>query len=51
MTVLLGVLAGRWADARWGTEPLFTVVGAAVGIGSGLYGFIKTVTAATKKKT
>ena len=50
VTVLLGVLAGRWADASWGTAPAFTLVGAGLGIGIGLYGFIKTVTATAKKK-
>jgi ATP synthase protein I len=50
ITVLLGVLAGRWVDARWGTEPVFTLVGAVLGIGGGLYGFIRTVTATAKKK-
>ncbi len=50
ITVLLGVLAGRWADAHWGTEPAFTVVGAVFGVGVGLYGFVKTVAAATAKK-
>lgn len=50
VTVLVGVLAGRWVDARWGTEPVFTLVGAVLGIGGGLYGFIRTVTATAKKK-
>jgi ATP synthase protein I len=45
ITVLLGVLAGWWLDGRWGTEPAFTVVGAVLGIGCALYGFVKTVTA------
>lgn len=49
ITVLLGVFAGRWADARWQSEPAFTLVGAALGIGTGLYGFIRTVTAKKKR--
>lgn len=45
VSVLLGVLVGRWADGRWGREPLFTVVGAVVGLAVGAYGFVRTVTA------
>lgn len=41
--VLLGVLAGRWADARLGTEPLLLVCGAVLGIVAGLYHFLVTV--------
>ena len=43
LTILLGVLAGRWADARWGTEPAFLLVGAILGIVLGLYYFLSTV--------
>ena len=43
LTILLGVLAGRWVDARWGTEPAFLLVGAILGIVLGLYYFLSTV--------
>jgi F0F1-type ATP synthase assembly protein I len=42
-SVLLGVLAGRWADARWGREPLFTILGAMAGLIAGMYQFVRTV--------
>lgn len=43
LTILLGVLIGRWIDARWGTEPAFLLVGAILGIVLGLYYFLSTV--------
>jgi F0F1-type ATP synthase assembly protein I len=43
VSVLLGVLVGRWADDRWGREPLFTILGAMTGLVVGMYGFVRTV--------
>ena len=43
LTILLGVLAGRWVDGRWGTEPAFLLVGAVLGIVLGMYYFLYTV--------
>jgi ATP synthase protein I len=43
VSVLLGVFVGRWADGRWGHEPLFTLLGAFVGLAVGMYGFVRTV--------
>jgi F0F1-type ATP synthase assembly protein I len=37
-TVLAGILAGYWLDQRLGTNPVFVLVGFAVGGGSGAYG-------------
>lgn len=37
VSMVLGVLAGRWADARLGTAPVMLLVGVAVGFGAGLY--------------
>lgn len=41
VAVLLGVFAGRWADARLGTEPLLLLAGVFVGISVGLYLLIR----------
>ena len=41
--IVLGVLGGRWLDARFGTEPWFLLVGALLGIAVGLYHFLATV--------
>lgn len=35
VTTLFGVLAGRWADERLGTLPVFVIVGFFAGAGSG----------------
>lgn len=43
LTILLGVLAGHWVDAWWGTDPAFLLVGAVLGIVLGMYYFLSTV--------
>ena len=40
-TVVLGALAGRWADRKAGTGGVFTVVGALFGFGVTLYSLIR----------
>ncbi len=35
LTVTLGLLAGYWADNRFGTSPLFLIVGTLLGTGLG----------------
>lgn len=42
ISIILGMLAGRWADARLGTEPWLFLVGAVLGIAVGLYNFLLT---------
>jgi len=41
LTILLFTFAGIWVDRRWGVNPWGAVVGAFVGIGAGLYNFIR----------
>lgn len=36
VTIVLGVLGGIWLDGRWGTSPIFSVVGSVLGIGLGM---------------
>ena len=36
-TTLMGIFSGRWLDARWGTEPLFLVIGLLLGLTAGIY--------------
>jgi F0F1-type ATP synthase assembly protein I len=43
VSVFVGVLAGKWADAHWGREPLFTILGAMLGLVLGMYQFVRTV--------
>ena len=41
LTILLFTFAGIWADRHWGVKPWGAVGGAFVGIGAGLYNFIR----------
>ncbi|MEX2080269.1 MAG: AtpZ/AtpI family protein [Dehalococcoidia bacterium] len=36
--IVLGVLAGRWADSATGLEPVFTLVGILIGLAAALAG-------------
>ncbi len=35
VAVCMGLLAGRWADHRWHTDPWLTLVGIVLGLASG----------------
>ncbi len=39
--VFVGVKIGEWADAYFGTEKIFTLVGVLLGIAAGFYSLIK----------
>lgn len=41
LSVLVGLLAGKFIDDRSGAQPWFTVVGAVLGIAFGLYKLIR----------
>jgi F0F1-type ATP synthase assembly protein I len=41
VTILLFTFAGIWVDRHWGLKPWGTVGGAFIGIGAGLYNFIR----------
>jgi len=43
VTVLLGLLGGYGLDARFGTRPMFLLLGGVVGLALALYQFFKTV--------
>ena len=36
------LLAGRWADGRYGTHPWLTLVGLVVGLAAAIYGLVRT---------
>jgi ATP synthase protein I len=48
-TVAVMVFLGRWLDQKFGKEPLLTLIFAFLGVGIGLYNFIKTVIDLSKK--
>jgi F0F1-type ATP synthase assembly protein I len=37
-SVVVPTLIGRWADGRFGTEPVLTLLGLVLGLAGGLYG-------------
>ena len=41
ITIVAGVLVGRWVDRKAGTEGIFAIVGALVGFGGTLYFLIR----------
>lgn len=41
IAILIGVLAGNWLDGRLETEPLFALLGAAVGLAAAFKGLIR----------
>lgn len=38
ISILLGVLAGSWLDSKFGTKPLFVIVGVILGVVVAVYG-------------
>ncbi|HEY6807640.1 MAG TPA: AtpZ/AtpI family protein [Gemmatimonadales bacterium] len=42
-TILLGVLAGRWADQKLGTDGILTAAGALLGFGATLYSLVMSL--------
>ena len=42
-TILLCVFAGHWADGKFDTSPLWTLIGGLIGIAAGFYHFFKVV--------
>jgi ATP synthase protein I len=43
VTLLLGLLGGYWLDGRFGTRPLFILLGGVLGLALALYQFFRTV--------
>lgn len=41
VTILLCTFVGIWVDRHWALKPWGTVLGAFVGIGAGLYNFLR----------
>ncbi len=43
ISILLGVFAGLWLDGRFGTKPLFVVVGLIFGVIIAFYGVYRMI--------
>lgn len=43
LVMTAGILAGRRLDAHFGTDPLFTVVGFFLGVGVGVWSFVRWI--------
>lgn len=42
-SILIGVFLGRWLDGRWGTEPIFLIIGLFVGLATGIYTMLAAI--------
>jgi len=49
-TVLAGLGAGYWLDARLGTQPWFLLVGGTLGVGVALLYFFRAVSSLSKRR-
>lgn len=49
-SLLLFILLGRYLDQRYGTDPLFTLAGSAMGFAVGFYHMFKTLSGLSKRK-
>lgn len=48
--VVLGVVAGYFADKKLGTEPWLLVAGACLGLAVGMYSFVRAVLAVEQRQ-
>jgi ATP synthase protein I len=49
VTTLAGVAAGYWADQKFGTLPIFVLVGFLAGVGIGTVGIYRLITRFLKR--
>jgi len=49
LSVLIGLLGGRWLDEKLGTAPWLMIVGLLLGVSAGLRSLIKTARLANKQ--
>ncbi|MFC1915294.1 AtpZ/AtpI family protein [Chloroflexota bacterium] len=49
-SILLGVVAGRWLDSKFNTEPVLVIVGLVLGIAVAFYGVYQMLLPLVGKK-
>lgn len=42
-SILIGIFAGRWLDAQFGTQPLFLIIGLLLGLSAGTYAMLRMI--------
>jgi F0F1-type ATP synthase assembly protein I len=50
VSVFLCLLGGNWLDQRWGTSPLFLILGVFLGGGAGFYNLVRVLTSAERRR-
>ena len=50
VSILLGVLAGRWLDGKLNTEPLLVIIGLLMGIFIAFYGVYRMLPGITNRR-
>ena len=51
LTTVAGLLGGHWLDAKFSTEPVFTVIGLLVGVIAGFRSLYQTVRKQTRNSS
>jgi len=50
LAILLFLYAGSWVDSKFGTKPLFLIIGTFVGAAAGFYSIIRKLSADQKRE-
>lgn len=50
IAIILGLLCGIWVDGRFGTKPVFTIIGLVIGVITAVYGVYKMILPFIKNK-
>lgn len=42
-SILIGIFGGKWMDKKFGTDPLFLVIGLFIGLAAGVYAMFRLI--------